>query len=141
MTAFRRAARYRAAQWREAKGHPIGSQPIVPREGKPSRHVGSHLALEFARETGATFLTKAALDAGRERVSHVEPNQSLDHQRLWADLLWSPTMAFNLFGDLAADTKRADRAVHTWWPDAPGVPASTFSITPASEATTSPRSR
>ena len=30
-------------------------------------------------------------------------------------------MAFNLFGDLAADLGRADRAVHTWWPDAPGT--------------------
>jgi hypothetical protein len=30
-------------------------------------------------------------------------------------------MAFNLFGDLAADLGRADRAVHAWWPDAPGT--------------------
>ena len=30
-------------------------------------------------------------------------------------------MAFNLFGDLAADLELADRAVHTWWPDAPGT--------------------
>ena len=28
---------------------------------------------------------------------------------------------FNLFGDLAADLGLADRAVHTWWPDAPGT--------------------
>jgi len=51
----------------------------------------------------------------------VEPHQSLDHQRLWADLLWSPTLAFNLFGDLAADLGLADRAVHTWWPEVPGT--------------------
>jgi hypothetical protein len=30
-------------------------------------------------------------------------------------------MAFNLFGDLAADLRLADRAVHTWWPDVPGT--------------------
>jgi hypothetical protein len=30
-------------------------------------------------------------------------------------------MAFNLFGDLAADLGLADRAVHTWWPDTPGT--------------------
>src|SRR5205823_1347848 len=48
-------------------------------------------------------------------------HQSFDHRRLWADLLWSPTMAFNLFGDLAGDLGPADRAVHTWWPDAPGT--------------------
>jgi hypothetical protein len=51
----------------------------------------------------------------------IEAHQSFDHQRLWADLLWSPAMAFNLFGDLAADLGLADRAVNTWWPDAPGT--------------------
>ena len=121
MTAFRRAARHRAAQWRESKGYPIGTQPIVPRAGKPARLVGSRLPLDFALDTGATFLTADAREAARARTSYVEPNQSFDHQRLWADLLWSPTMAFNLFGDLAADTSRADRAAHSWWPDAPGV--------------------
>ena len=121
MTAFRRAIRYRSAQWREAKGYPIGTQPIAPQAGKPSRLVGSRLPLDFARETGATFLTPAARHAARARASYVEPNQSVDHQRLWADLLWSPAMAYNVFGDLAADMTRADRAVHKWWPDAPGV--------------------
>ena len=55
------------------------------------------------------------------RTSAIEPHQTFDHQRLWAELLWSPTMAFNLFGDLAADHALADRAVKTWWPDAPGT--------------------
>jgi PD-(D/E)XK nuclease superfamily protein len=121
MTEFRRRLRYHQARWREANGHPIGSQPIVPREGKPSRPVGSRLPLDYARETGATFLTGGALDAARARTSFAEPHQSFDHQRLWADLLWSPTMAFNLFGDLAADLGLADRAVQTWWPDVPGT--------------------
>jgi hypothetical protein len=121
MTEFRRRLRYHQAQWREANGHPIGSQPIVPREGKPSRQVGSRLPLPYARETGATFLTAGALDAARARTAFVEPHQSFDHQRLWVDLLWSPAMAFNLFGDLAADLGLADQAVHTWWPDVPGT--------------------
>ncbi len=123
MTEFRRRLRYHQALWREAKGYPIGSQPIVPREGKPSRPVGSRLPLEYAKETGANFLTAGALDAARDRSSFTEPRQSFDHQRLWADLLWSPTLAFNLFGDLAADIALADRAVHAWWPDAPGTVA------------------
>jgi hypothetical protein len=121
MTEFRRTLRYHQAQWREAQGHPIGSQPIAPRAGNPSRPVGSRLPLEYARKTGATFLTANALDTARARTSFVEPHQSFDHQRLWADLLWSPTMAFNLFGDLAADLSLADRAAHTWWPDATGT--------------------
>jgi hypothetical protein len=112
MTAFRRRLRLHQARWREANRHPIGSQPLVPRKGKPSRPVGSRLPLDYARETGANLLTAGALDAARARTSFTEPHQSFDHQRLWADLLWSPTMAFNLFGDLAADLELADRAVH-----------------------------
>ena len=121
LTAFRRSLRYQQACWREANGHPIGSQPIVPRDGKPSHPVGSRLPLEYARETGATFLTSAALAAARARASYIEPHQSFDHQRLWAELLWSPTLAFNLLGGLATDLRVADRAVHTWWPDVPGT--------------------
>jgi hypothetical protein len=121
MTEFRRRLRYHQAQWRKANGHPVGSQPIVPREGKPSRAVGSRLPLDYARGTGATFLTAGALEAARARTSFVEPHQTFAHQRLWADLLWSPALAFNLFGDLAADPTLADRAAHAWWPDAPGT--------------------
>jgi len=121
MTAFRREARYLQARWRDAHHHPIGTQPIVPKAGgPPARPVGSRLPLDHAQSTGATFLTPAALDAARARTAQIEPHQTFDHQRLWADLLWSQTLAFNLFGDLAADLELADRAVHTWLPDAPG---------------------
>jgi hypothetical protein len=121
MTEFRRRLRYHQAQWREANRHPIGSQPIAPKEGKPSRPVGSRLPLAYARETGANFLTRGALGSARARTSVVEPHQTLDHQRLWADLLWSPALALNLFGDLAGDLALADRAVRILWPDAPGT--------------------
>jgi hypothetical protein len=124
VTAFRRAARLHQARWREAKGHPIGSQPIKPpADGRAVRPVGSRLAFDFAVETGANFLTPGALATAKVRAAVAERHQSFDHQRLWADLLWSPTLAFNLFGDLAADLARADRAVRTWWPDAPGTVA------------------
>jgi PD-(D/E)XK nuclease superfamily protein len=122
LTEFRRRLRYHQSQWREAQGHPIGSQPIAPRpDDGPPRLIGSRLPLDYARETGANFLTAGALDAARARTSIVEPHQSFDHQRLWADLLWPATLAFNLFGDLAGDLALADRAVHTWWPDLPGT--------------------
>ncbi len=119
MTAFRRRLRLHQARWRAAHGHPIGTQPIGPTTA--SRPVGSRLPLAYAQETGANFITAGALAAARARTSFVEPHQSVDHQRLWADLLWSPALAFNLFGDLAADPDRADRAVHELWPDVPGT--------------------
>jgi len=120
MTAFRRRVRLHQARWRESKGYPIGSQPIVPREGKSARLVGSRMPVDFARDTGANFVTAAAHDAVNARLSLKEREQSIDAQRLWCDLLWSPAMCFNLFGELAADHALADRAIHTWWPDAPG---------------------
>ncbi len=121
MTAFRREARYHQARWREANQHPIGTQPIAPRPGDTGvRPVGSRLPLDYARDTGANFLTAAALDAARARMGYVEARQSLDHQRLWADLLSSRALSFNLFGDLSTDLALADRAVHRWFPDTPG---------------------
>ena len=120
MTGFRRQLRLHQSRWRESKGHPIGSQPMVPRDGTSPRLVGSRLPLDYARETGANFLTAGALDAARARTSVTEHHQSFDQQRLWADLLSSPAMCFNLFGELAADLGLADRAVHTCWPAAPG---------------------
>jgi hypothetical protein len=121
MTAFRRRLRLHQSRWRASRGHPIGTQPIAPRAGASVRLVGSRLPLDYATATGANFLTPAALEAVRARMSVVEPNQSVDRQRLWADLLWSPAMSFNLFGDLAADHRRADRALRSWWPDTPGT--------------------
>jgi hypothetical protein len=94
----------------------------VPRPGgPPQRPVGSRIPLAYGQETGANFLGAGALDAARARTSVIEPNQSFDHQRLWADLLSSEALGFNLFGDLAAHVRLADRAVHAWWPDAPGT--------------------
>src|SRR6266508_3229157 len=89
LTEFRRRLRYHQAQWREANGYPIGSQPIAPRPEGPMRLVGSRLPLAWARETGVNLLTATALDAARARTSVIERHQSFDHQRLWADLLSS----------------------------------------------------
>jgi len=121
LTAFRRQLRLHQSRWRDSQGHPIGSQPIVPQPGSSARPVGSRIPLDYARETGANFLTAGTLGAVRARTSIIERHQSFNHQRLWADLLWAPAMCFNLFGDLAADPGLADRAVHTWWPDVPGT--------------------
>jgi len=92
----------------------------VPAPGKTARPVGSRLPLDYARETQASFVTPGARAAVAARTSFVEPHQSFDHQRLWAELLWSPALAFNLFGDCWADARVADAAVRAWWPDTPG---------------------
>ena len=120
MTAFRQWTRLHQARWRAREGHPIGSQPYAPRPGVDPRPVGSRVPLEYGRDTGANFVTTAALEAVQARTAIVEREQNIDHQGLWADLLSSEALAFNLFGDLAADPSRADRLVHAWFADAPG---------------------
>lgn len=120
-TAFRRLVRWQQARWREASGHPAGTQPYVPRPQDTWRPVGSRLPVAYARETGANFVTPAAHATARERIASPEPHQSIDVRRTWADLLSSEALAYNLLGDIAAgDAGRLDAAVHTWWPDAPG---------------------
>jgi hypothetical protein len=120
MTEFRRGLRLHQSRWREAHGHPPGTQPIVPKPGRPSRLVGSRLPLDYARETGATFVTPAALAAAHERLASVERNQSLDHQRIWADLLWSPALAFNLFSADAAQRALAPDVREVRFQHSPG---------------------
>jgi hypothetical protein len=123
MTAYRRRMRLHHARWREARGYPIGTQPLNPRPGERTRPVGNRLPLEFARSTGATFLTPAARATAEERLSDGgrEPQQSIDHGRTYADLLWPTAFALNLFAPASTDLDAADRAVHTWWPDVPGT--------------------
>lgn len=118
LTEFRRRVRYHQAMWRQGKDYPIGTHRVRP--GTEPRLIGSHLDLDFARESGATFLTARARAAATARASAVEPHQIFNQQSFWADLLSSEALAVNLFGDLAADLDRADRAVHAWWPTTPG---------------------
>jgi hypothetical protein len=47
----------------------------------------------------------------------------LNANRLWADLLSSMPLSFNLFGQLANDAAAASRAVACWWKDAPAARA------------------
>jgi hypothetical protein len=123
MTAYRRRMRLHQSRWREAHGHPIGSQPLLPLAVKSWRPIGSHLPVDFALRTGATFLTPFAHTAALSRLSAKgkEEHQSVDVQRTWADLMWPTAFCFNLFGNLASDLELAERALRRWWPDVPGT--------------------
>jgi hypothetical protein len=121
-TAWKRLARWRQARWRDACEYPIGSDPF--RGGLRSKRVGSRLELEFARGTGANFLTPAALAAARARLSLHEEHQTLDSERLFADLIAPLPLCFNLFGPLTSDAGAAQRAVSAWWPELPRGPIS-----------------
>jgi hypothetical protein len=119
-TAFKQRARLHQALWREAQGLPEGTEPTRPRAGAPTRPIGSRLEINFAFETGANFLSDGARAAAQHRVGNPEPKQALSPDRLYADLLSSMPMCFNLFGPLWADRELAAKAIAGWWPDAPG---------------------
>ncbi|HEY3821860.1 MAG TPA: hypothetical protein VGL81_32060 [Polyangiaceae bacterium] len=116
-TAWKRRARWGQAQWRQARGYAGGWHPYSG--GSDATPVGSRLELEFARASGANFITPGALAAVRARVDAPEQFQMLKEDRLWADLLSSMPMCFNLFGDLAGEGEEGRRAIRTWWPDVP----------------------
>lgn len=116
-TLFKRALRLRQHRWREQNRHPSGFEPYGG--GAESTPVGSRLELEFARRTGANLLTAAARAAAKHRLSFCEPYQLLMEDRLFADLLSSMPMCFNLLADVANDGQRARAAMKALWPDAP----------------------
>ena len=116
-TAWKRSARLHQADWREARRYPIGAEPYSG--GLGATPVGSRLALDFAREGGKNFLTPGVHSAVRYRLDHRERGEMLRDDRLWADLLSSMPMCFNLFGELHDDPDAATQAAVALWPDAP----------------------
>lgn len=128
-TTFKRAARLHQARWREARGYPMGTQPLNPArprvsrttgEPVPPRPIGSNLDLAFARQSGANFLSDEVRQAVAHRLAHRQIDQMLDEERLYASLLSSMPMCFNLFGCFASPAD-ATEAVKAWWPDTPGT--------------------
>lgn len=119
-TQWKRLARWRQYRWAMTAGH-AGHLGFHPYDGraKNSVRVGSRLELQYAKTQKANFVTDAALDAVLARLRNRERHETMRTDRLWADLLSSMPMCFNLFGDLHADGRIASRAVREWWPDLP----------------------
>jgi hypothetical protein len=109
---FQRRARLLQALWREERGLPIG-------ERRPGIPLGSRLPKEYAKETGANLMTPAARAAARREVEAMRAGsgQKIDEDRLWANLLSSQPLAFNLFAELGVDLALAGRVLKRLWPD------------------------
>lgn len=113
-TTFKRRARLQQALWREARSLPEGTEPTRPRPGGPSRPLGSRIEVEFAKRTGANFVTDQARRAASARVERPEPNQTLMPDRLYADLLSSMPLCFNLFGPIWAEPELSTNLIRAW---------------------------
>ena len=120
-TAFKRRARMHQALWREERGLEIGTHPMRPDPDDEPSLLGSRIDLYIARQTKANFLSDVARRAVSDRLARPQPDQTINKQRLYCDLLSSMPMCFNLFADLWADLELANRALHAWWPDVPGT--------------------
>jgi hypothetical protein len=117
-TGFRRKARLMASLWREANGLTAGSHRVHRQDGTTvSRVLGSRLELDQAKATGANFLTPTILQQVTDRLARPEAHELIQQERLWADLLSSQPMCFNLFGELTADLELATSAAQAWWPN------------------------
>jgi hypothetical protein len=121
-TAWKRLARWQQARWRDAQHCPIGFDPYGG--GLRAKRVGSRMELAHARKTGANFLTSQILSAVRARLALREEHQVLDADQLFADLLASSALAFNLFGSLYESAEATQRALRAWWPELPQGEAS-----------------
>jgi hypothetical protein len=101
--AFQRRARLLQALWREERGFPVG----VHR----GEQLGSRIEPSHARSTLSNFLTEGIRDVVRDAVLGAgrTEGQLIQEDRLFANLLSSQPLCFNLFGELARDLELATR--------------------------------
>ena len=99
--AFQRQARVLQSMWREQHGYPIGEQ----RGRRMSRPLGSRLAMPWAQETLANYLSETVREVVRREVLDEDRSRGklFARPRIFDDLLSSQPMAFNLFGELQQD--------------------------------------
>lgn len=112
MTAFKQETRWRQHLWAKNKGvRAFGTHP-GPKSatGETRRQIlnGTKL-LDDDAKAGTNFLTDAVHDLAEDRIKQTQPYETLNAQRLRRDLLSSMPMAFNLFGEAAADENEVSR--------------------------------
>lgn len=113
---FRSAARLLQAMWREDRELPIGHYWTGGRRKK----LGSRISAAAAR-AGANFMAPAIAALVRRELAYREPAAMIDEARLYANLLSSMPLAFNLFGLLKLDLAFASRVLGELFPDLAGA--------------------
>ena len=102
---WQREARLLQARWRERHDLPVGLHRGLP--------FGSRLAMPYAKDALATFMTATIRDVVRAEV--LDPVMSAgkvyEEPRIYDNLLTSQALCFNLFGELQRDLGLASKAV------------------------------
>jgi hypothetical protein len=94
---WQREARLRQALWREEQGLPMGLHR--------GRSLGSRLAMPFAKDTLANYMTEATRMVVRAEVLDAarRAGKMYREPRIFEDLLSSQPLCFNLFAELQQD--------------------------------------
>jgi hypothetical protein len=109
---FAAAARLLQALWREDRGWPAGTLD-TPQGPVP---LGSRLRPDPAR-AGANVLSRPVARAVRLELAYRPPGALYDGRRVWADLLASQPLAFNLLVPLRLDPGLAAAFLRRLLPD------------------------
>lgn len=112
-TRFKSAARLLQSLWRADAGLPIGTHRNP--DGK-HRKLGSRINAASAR-AGANFLSPEIANLSRREVVYREAGAIIDQERLWANLLSSQPLCFNLFGALKLVPEKANAFFRALFPD------------------------
>lgn len=110
---YRAAARMLQSLWRADHNLPIG--PCVAEDGTV-RDLGSRLARQDAKK-GANFLSPDLARLARYESGVLRARNPHPAERLWANMLSSQALCFNLFGDLKRDREKASRVFRGIWPE------------------------
>ena len=124
---FAAAARLCQALWREDRGWPAGTLD-TPDGPVP---LGSRLRQDYAR-AGINFLSREVARAVRLELAYRRPGALYDERRVWANLLASQPLAFNLLVPLQLDPGLAAAFLRRLLPDldVEAVPGIGFEHTP-----------
>jgi hypothetical protein len=104
---FQRKARLLQSIWRTEQGYPIGFQG--------DRQLGSRLAMPWAKDTLANYLTDNIRSIVRNEIENEGPRYKklYGQPRIYSDLLSSQPLCFNLFAELKYDFGLATKVFNT----------------------------
>lgn len=101
---FASKARLLQSIWRDKKGYEF-------------ERYGNYLKLDFAKESGANFLTQEIKKIVEyELANKFKERKVIQEPRIWNNLLSSQPMAFNLFGELKSNKKIATEVFRNLFP-------------------------
>jgi hypothetical protein len=104
-TQFAEKARLLQSIWRIEKGYDF-------------EKYGNFLELEFAKKTGANFLTKNIFEIVKQEVKNKQKEgKVIQEPRIWNNLLSSQPLAFNLFGELKPNNGTATKVFQHLFPE------------------------